>query len=163
MRAVRAAIATAIGAVGDPTKVSALLPLLSDPDPDVRRAAARALGRMGDPKAAAPLAEALAQPDQPLLVRRALAAAIVHAPHPDAQPALLQALADPDPQVRGYAAEALGQVGNEAAHGLLAAIRADPHVLLKGTVGERAAQALTLLARRGRRVAATQPQTPEQP
>ena len=107
--------------IGDPTKASALLPLLADDDPDVVRAAARALGSIHDSAAAAPLAEALTQADQPLLVRRALAAALAAAPHPDAQPALLQALGDPDPQVRGYAAEALGHVGNEDAHDVLAA------------------------------------------
>ena len=112
---VRAAVAAALGRVGDPTKTSALLPLLTDNDPVVVRAAAHALGCIGDSVAAAPLAQALSRPDQPLLVRRALAAAIAQAPHPDAQPALLQTLSDPDPQVRGYAAEALGHVGNEAA------------------------------------------------
>lgn len=150
---VRAAVATAFGRVGDPTKVPILLPLLADADPGVVRAAAQALGRIGDPKAAAALAEALARPEQPLLVRRSLAAALAQAPHPDAQPALLQALADPDPQVRAYAVEALGHVGNEAAHDALAALRSDHEALLKGTVGEVAARALALLERRGRRSA----------
>jgi len=104
----------------------------------------------------------LTRPDQPLLVRRALAAALAQAPHPDAQPALLQALADPDPQVRGYAAEALGAVGNEAAHDALAALRSDHAELLKGTVGDVAARALTLLERRGRRSAPTL-RTPTEP
>jgi len=156
---VRAAVATALGRIADPTKATALLPLLADDDPDVVRAAARALGNIGDPKVAAPLAEALTQADQPLLVRRALAAALARAPHPDAQPALLEALGDPDPQVRGYAVEALGHVGNEAAHDALAALRSDKAALLKGTVGDVAARALTLLERRGRRAAPT-PQIP---
>ena len=159
---VRAAVATALGRIGDPTKVSALLPLLADGDPDVVRAAARALGGICDSCAAVPLAEALIRPDQPLLVRRALAAALARAPHPDAQPALLQALSDPDPQVRGYAAEALGHVGNEAAHDALAALRSDKTALLKGTVGDVAARSLTLLERRGRRAAPT-PQIPTGP
>lgn len=158
---VRAAVASAIGRVCDPTKIPALLPLLSDEDPDVRRAAAGALGRIGDPVAAAPLAEALVRPEQPVLVRRALAAAILRAPHPDAQPALLRALTDPDAQVRGYAAEALGHVGNEAAHDALASVRTDQSALLKGTVGDRAARALVLLERRGRRVVAAHHQTEE--
>jgi HEAT repeat protein len=135
---------------------------LADGDPDVVRAAARALGGICDSCAAVPLAEALIRPDQPLLVRRALAAALARAPHPDAQPALLQALSDPDPQVRGYAAEALGHVGNEAAHDALAALRSDKTALLKGTVGDVAARSLTLLERRGRR-AAPSPQIPTGP
>jgi HEAT repeat protein len=158
----RAAVTTALGRVGDPTKTSALLPLLTDNDPVVVRAAAHALGRIGDSVAAAPLAQALSRPDQPLLVRRALAAAIAQAPHPDAQPALLQTLSDPDPQVRGYAAEALGHVGSEAAHDALAALRSDRARLLKGTVGDVAARALTMLERRGRRTSPV-PQTPAVP
>jgi HEAT repeat protein len=159
---VRAAVATALGRIADPTKAPALLPLLADDEPDVVRAAARALGGICDACAAVPLAEALMHADQPLLVRRALAAALARAPHPDAQPALLQALGDPDPQVRGYAAEALGHVGNEAAHDALAALRSDKAALLKGTVGDVAARALTLLERRGRRAAPRLP-TPTEP
>ena len=158
---VRGAAAWAIGRTRDPSQIAVLLPLLSDADCDVRRAAAGALGRLGDPAAATPLAQALLRPDQPMLVRRAIAAAIVRAPHPDAQPALLQALADPDPQVRGYAAEALGHVGNEAAHDALAAVRTDRSALLKGAVGDQAARALVLLERRGRRAAAAPRQTTE--
>lgn len=153
---VRLAVAAALGQIADPTISAELAPLLADPNPDVVRAAAGALGRIGVPAAAASLAEALVRPDQPVLVRRALAAALVHGPHPDAQPDLLTALADPDPQVRGYAARALGQAGNEAALAPLAALRTDQSRLLKGTVGEEAARALVLLERRGRRGFATE-------
>ena len=97
------------------------------------------------------MADALSQPDQPLLVRRALAAALVRTAHPEAQAALLAALDDPDPQVRGYAVEALGQIGNEKASLALAAACADEGALLRGTVGSRARQALAMLERRGRR------------
>jgi HEAT repeat protein len=148
---VRAAVAGALGQTCDLTCVPVLRPLLADPDPDVRRAVAGALGRIGDPAAAGALAEALSREGQPLLVRRALAAALARAPHPDTQPVLLAALADPDPQVRGYAAQALGQIGNEAAYAALAAIQADESPLLRDTVGEQARQALRLLERRGRR------------
>jgi HEAT repeat protein len=147
---VRAAAASALGASNDVTSVSSLLPRLADPTPDVRIAAARALGRIGDVGAAAPLAAALTQPRQPLLVRRALAAALARVPHPEVQPALLAALEDPDAQVRGYAAQALGQVGNEAAWTALQAIQGDNSPLLRGTVNGAARQALALLERRGR-------------
>jgi HEAT repeat protein len=86
-----------------------------------------------------------------VLVRRAIAAALAHIPHPEAQEALLLALHDPDPQVRGYAATALGQVGDEQAHEPLAELTADKSRLIKGTVSDRAKRAVELLERRGRR------------
>ncbi|OQA39804.1 MAG: putative lyase [Chloroflexi bacterium ADurb.Bin325] len=151
---VRAAVAEALGRLADPAALPALLPLIADPETRVVRAAARALSRLGQPAAAVPLAEALAQPGQPLLARRALAAALADAPHPDAQPQLLAALADPDPQVRGYAASGLGQVGNEAALAALQTLRGDQSRLIEGTVGQQVERALALLDRRGRRAAA---------
>jgi HEAT repeat protein len=103
--------------------------------------------------ACCPLAEALVRPGQDLLVRRAIAAALVHIPHPEAQESLLVALDDPDPQVRGYAATALGQVGNEHAHEPLQALTADKSRLIRGTVSDQAKRAVELLERRGRRQA----------
>jgi HEAT repeat protein len=150
---VRRALAQALGQIGDPTTAVELVPMLDDADADVRRAAAHALGRIGTPGTAVPLAEALARPDQPLLVRRSLAAALTSAAHPDAQPVLLAALADPDPQVRGYAARALGHIGNEVAYERLAELLADRSPLLKGTVGDEARAAREMMERRGRRAA----------
>jgi HEAT repeat protein len=148
--AVRVAAAQALGACGDPTSGPALLPLLYDPDPAVVAAVAAALGRIGDASTAVALAETLYDADQPLLVRRAVVAALARAPHPEVQPALLDALNDPDAQVRGYAAQALGQVGNEAAWAALAALGNDESRLLQGTVADVARRAMTLLERRGR-------------
>jgi len=150
---VRAEVARALGMCGDPTCVSVLIPMLADESSDVRRAGAGALGRGGNLSAAAPLAAALAQPGQQLLVRRALAAALARLPHPDVQPALLAALGDPDPQVRGYAAQALGQIDTEASHAALLAAKQDTGKLLEGTVADRAKAALAMLERRGRRAA----------
>lgn len=151
---VRASAARALGLCGDPSTAPVLLPLLSDPDAEVRCAAATALGHIGSPNLAYDVAEALLQPGQPLLVRRALTAALVHIPHPEIQSILLIALVDPDAQVRGYAAEALGQVGSEEAYELLAAAREDFGVLLHGKVADVATRALDLLDRRGRRAPA---------
>ncbi len=148
--AVRVAAAEALGACGDPTSGPMLLPLLGDPDPAVVAAGATALGRIGDGGTAVALAKTLYVADQPLLVRRAVVAALARAPHPEVQPTLLDALSDPDAQVRGYAAKALGQVGNEAAWTALEALGNDSSPLLQGTVGDVARLAMTLLQRRGR-------------
>jgi HEAT repeat protein len=147
--AVRTAAARALGSCGDLTAGEALLPLLEDDDPEVVRGAARAFGQIGDARAACSLAEVLVRPGQPLLVRRALAAALARAPHPEVQSTLFAVLQDPDPQVRGYAAVALGQIGTDAAWQPLAAAREDVGLLLNGTVGEQAARALAQLERRG--------------
>jgi HEAT repeat protein len=154
---VRLAVAQGLGDLADPTAVPCLLPFLADEDADVRRAVAGALGRIGNPAAAKPLTDALSQSNQPVLVRRAVAAALVHTAHPEAQPALVAVLSpgpgrDSDPQVRGYAADALGQIGDERAYAALSAASADEGLLLKGTVGSRARQALASLERRGRQV-----------
>ena len=146
---VRAAAAQSLGHTCDPASLPALLPLLQDGEPSVRSAAANALGQIGNAQAAVPLAEALGQAGQPVLVRRALAAALAKAPHPEVQPTLMAALRDSDAQVRAYAAHALGQAGNEATLPALAALQSDHTALLRGTVGDVAQQALTMLERRG--------------
>jgi HEAT repeat protein len=146
-----AAIVEAVGEAGDPNMAATLLPFLEDPDSDVRRAAARSLGQLGNPGAGAALASALTWPRQSLLVRRAAAAALVRVASPDIQPQLLSALSDADPQVRAYAAHALGQVGSEQAHAALGALKEDRTPVLRGTVGDAAREALALLERRGRR------------
>jgi HEAT repeat protein len=153
---VRVAVALALRDLADPSTAPCLLPLLDDKEPDVRCAAASALGRIGSPATAKPMADALSEPGQPLLVRRALAAALVRTAHPEVQPVLLAILStgpqrDPDPQVRGYAAEALGQIGDETAYAALSAATSDEGALLQDTVGSRARQAMTILERRSRR------------
>ena len=148
---VRGAVALALRDLADPSAVPCLLPHLADENADVRRAVASALGRIASPTTAKPMADALSEPGQPLLVRRALAAALVRTAHPEAKPALLAALSDSDPQVRGYAAEALRQIGDETAHAALSAAATDKGGILNGTVGSRARQALARLERWGRR------------
>ena len=112
--------------------------MLDDADADMRRATGACPGADRQSwHGRVEYAEALARPDQPL-PRRSLAAALTGATHPDAQPVLLAALADPDPQVRGYAARALGPVGNEVAYERVAELLSDRSRLLKGTVGDEA-------------------------
>jgi HEAT repeat protein len=154
---VRVAVASALRDLADPSAAQCLLLLLADENSEVRCAAAAALGRIGSPDTAKPMANALLLPGQSLLVRRALAAALVRTAHPEAQPALLAALSDTDPQVRGYAAEALGHVGNETAIAALATASSDETALLQGTVGSQARQALAMLERRGRHSHREQP------
>ncbi len=151
---VRAAIIEAIGVAGDPNLAKALLPFLDDADSDVRRAAAHSLGRLEAPEAGDPLAAMLTRSEQPLLVRRAAAAALGRVAKPDNQPQLLAALADPDPQVRAYAARALGHIGSEDAHAALDTLKGDRTPVIKGTVGDAAREALALLEQRGRQSAA---------
>ena len=148
---VRVATAEALGRTGDPGCAESLVLLLSDESTDVRRAAAQALGKLGSPQTAPPLAQALQTPSQPLLVRRALAAALAAIPHPDARPVLMDALSDADPQVRAYAAQALGHVGDESAYAALLPLLADRSRLLQGTVSSEAEKARSMLERRGRR------------
>jgi HEAT repeat protein len=150
---VRAAAAEALGDCGEPTSVPALLALLLDDDETVVQAAARGLGQIRDDTGARALAAALVRPGQSLLTQRALAAALARAPHPEAQAALLEALGNSDPQVRGYAAEALGHVGDEEAWSALVGLKDDAAPLLKGSVGDAASAAIVLLERRGRSAA----------
>jgi HEAT repeat protein len=157
---VRVAAAQALGACGDPTSVPALLPLLQDPDPAVVAAGASALGQIGDTGSAVPLAETLYLVERPVLVRRAVLAALARAPHPEVQPTLLDALSDPDAQVRGYAAQALGQVGNESAWTALSKLEQDQSRLLQGTVADAARKAMALLERRGRQAPPAQQTQP---
>ena len=133
----RVAAAQALGPPWRSHYGPALVPLLGDPDPAVVAAAvAAAIGRIGDAGTAVSLAETLYNVDQPLLVRRSCGSP----PSPTfrirkSQPTLFDALNDPDAQVRGYAAQALGQVGNEAAWTALGALQKDNSRLLEeGTV-----------------------------
>jgi HEAT repeat protein len=148
---VRTALIEAIGEAGDPTQAEALLPFIEDANSNVRRAAAHSLGQLGNPESCAALTALLVRPGEPLLARRAAAAALIRVARPEAQPQLIAALSDPDPQVRAYVARALGQVGSEQALAALTALKSDRTPVLKGTVGDAAREALTLLEQRGRR------------
>jgi HEAT repeat protein len=148
---VRLAACEALARCADPTSAKLLVPLLRDPDVAVASAAAHALGILGTPAVACDLAAVLSTPGCPLLLRRALAAALAHAPHPETQETLLSALADADPQVRAYAAKALGGVGDDLAYQALSQLREDNSTVLSLTVADHASRAMALIERRGRR------------
>ena len=154
---VRVAVAEAIGRINDPSKSSVLLPMLADVDPEVRRSAATALGMLRAEFAQGALRDALIVPGQPMLVRRAVAAAIAAAPASDQQVQLIAALRDTDEQVRAYAADALGQVGDSEALQALEALSADETVILGGTVATRARAAMKSIERRGRKATSAAP------
>ncbi len=92
-----------------PGSVDALVPLLDDPDIDVRREAARSLGRLRDPAAVEPLLEALR--DDNSFVRRWAAAALGDLRDPRARDALREAAGKPTTLVAQAAARALGALG----------------------------------------------------
>jgi HEAT repeat protein len=113
---VRRAAAEALGKLGDPQAVPALIGALGEWgdlwSENVRRAAAEALGKLGDPQAVPALIQALGDSDWD--VRRAAAEALAKIGTP-AVPALIQALGDSDWDVRRAAAEALGAIGDPQA------------------------------------------------
>jgi HEAT repeat protein len=61
---VRGSIAWILGAIGDPSAVDGLMPLLADASDDVRRETAEALGKIGDIRARKPLQDALQDQDK---------------------------------------------------------------------------------------------------
>jgi HEAT repeat protein len=89
---VRAAVATALGELGDGRATPVLLHALQDGSSDVQLAAIRALGRIGDDDAAQALALRLADDDR---IARASAAALGRIPSRIALAALVEALVRP--------------------------------------------------------------------
>jgi len=94
----------ALGKIGNPQAVPALLQALKDKEWRVRWAAAEALESIGDPQAVPALIQALKNED--LWVRQAAAGALGKIGVP-VVPALMEALKDRDEDVRGAAARAL--------------------------------------------------------
>lgn len=105
----------ALGAIGDPRAVDALINvLLNDTLMNVRGAAAEALGYIGHPRAVNALITALG--DMSAFVREHAALALGRIGHPIAVNALIQLMVNDNyASVRQACAEALGMIGSPAA------------------------------------------------
>lgn len=98
------------------TAVASVVALLRDADPHVRERAARTLGQIGV-EALAPLSAHMRSPDPQM--RAAIAEALGHINHPRSVEMLLGALNDRENRVIDQAARALVRVGKTAVPGLL--------------------------------------------
>jgi HEAT repeat protein len=108
--AMRAAAATALGAMRTRQALDALLNALHDHDLAVRLAATRALGKLGDIKAQAALLELLSVAEDDQLTAAIEAVGMLRGER--ALKPLLKLLDDRRPRVRAAAAEALGHIGD---------------------------------------------------
>ena len=114
---VRQNAAKALGQIKDVKAVEPLIEALGDKDNDVRKYAAAALGYIGDTKAIKPLIEALKVVDfYDEDAREAAMNALVSIGEPAVEP-LIEALGDKEIKTgtRCYAAEALGNIGDNRA------------------------------------------------
>ena len=125
-RGVRAASATALGAIGDDSVVGELARLLRDRDTHVRASAVRALAALRSASAFQPLLGALR--DRSGRVRHAAARGVGEIGGVLAGDALFRLRADRDVAVRVEAALALGRLGDPRAEGLLRSLAALPEV-----------------------------------
>jgi HEAT repeat protein len=151
----RATAAYALGDMGSPTAVPALVGALEDEAREVRSAAARSLGQLGAMEAVEPLVAALSS----RLIPRGVVGQSVLALGAQAVPRLVPLLARADPEVRATAAELIGLLGGageeehligrladtssvvrrRAAIALSRIGAADSYDGLDGTLGDRAA------------------------
>ncbi|MBI3987184.1 MAG: HEAT repeat domain-containing protein [Lentisphaerae bacterium] len=98
----------ALGDIGDPESVAPIVPVLADPDPQIKLSAAEALGKIRDPTAIQPLAKLLNDPDAQLATIWALG----NIGHTNAVSFLSGLLASPDKFVRFNALQALKKIGS---------------------------------------------------
>ncbi len=112
----RASATEALGQIGDPEAVPALLRCLRDPNSTVRLRGARALVGVGDPGAAGGLARILkTEEDAEVRLQAVGALGIIGIGNPAAVRACINALADPSRSVRSRAAQALGRLASPKA------------------------------------------------
>jgi HEAT repeat protein len=106
---VRQDAALALGTIGDPQAVAALLAALKQGDEPTREAATRALGQAGAARAVEPLIAALSDPAPS--VRRAAVAGLAHLSDPRAIEPLIALLRQPDETLSPEIVQALAQIG----------------------------------------------------
>ncbi|GAB6879668.1 HEAT repeat domain-containing protein [Halorubrum gandharaense] len=105
----RMAAANALGRLGEPSTLPALVEALSDPDPRVRLRACHACGTFADPRTVGPLVDRL---DDAPRVRRAAANALGGIATDQSLAPLIDLLDDSDESLRRIAASALGKANN---------------------------------------------------
>ncbi len=105
----RMAAANALGRLGEPSTLPAILKTLTDPDPRVRLRACHACGSFADPRAVPALIERLEDDSR---VRRAAANALGGIATDRALAPLIDLLDDGDESIRRIAASALGKANN---------------------------------------------------
>lgn len=119
----RGPIAEALGLIGDERSLSAVIPLLKDPDDRVRAQAAATLSRIPHAQSLRALLQGLQDPHED--VRKRCAAALGDIGDPRAGSALIALLNDPHQETRIAAAEALGRIGDDRAVPALISMLAD--------------------------------------
>lgn len=149
----RASAVEALGRIGTAEAVPLFLQMLRDEAAGVRRMAAWALGKLGDPSAADALVVRLNDEQEHVLVRRSAAWALDRMTlNAAAIAGLAKALHDADPQVRWYAAKALGRSRDaaldETVSQALQTLLDDDGQALQGPVSQAAQWALRRLRRR---------------
>ncbi len=105
----RMAAANALGRLGEPSTLPAILKTLTDPDPRVRLRACHACGSFADPRAVPALIKRLEDDSR---VRRAAANALGGIATDRALAPLIDLLDDGDESIRRIAASALGKANN---------------------------------------------------
>ncbi|MDO3701887.1 HEAT repeat domain-containing protein [Micromonospora sp. C28SCA-DRY-2] len=135
----------ALGEIRDPTAITPLAQVLDDPAEHVRAAAAYALADIGDDEAIEHLWAALESPRRPVRAGY-LSAALAH-PAIKTFDRLIQATSHDDPEVRFWAARALGATGDERAEKLLTRLAVEDHATVRtgGHVSTAAKKALKTL------------------
>lgn len=122
---VRAGAARALGKIGDPRALDALIACLrEDTSAEVRKSAVWAL-HMGDVRSVMPLIEALHDRDE--WVRFGATIVLAKIGSPAVLPLIRTTQRDRDPRVRAIAAETLGRIGDVRALEVLALGLKDPH------------------------------------
>lgn len=125
-----------LGLLGDGLAVTALIAALGDPSIAVREAAADALSAIGGTETATQVAGVLASEDA---ARRNLALEILGAMGQDAVPVLKECCAATSADIRKFAADTLGKIGEIAAINatpLLLGLLDDPDVNVAGAAAE---------------------------
>jgi HEAT repeat protein/beta-lactamase regulating signal transducer with metallopeptidase domain len=108
---VRRRAAWALGELQPESAPAPLIQALSDDDPMFVRRVVRALGEIGDPAAVQRLAELFRNSSTDGETRRAVVWALGEIDDPASYQVLVEALEDDDPEIRKYAARALGGKG----------------------------------------------------